>query len=172
MEPDNLNAEHGLAQALLNDGQLGAALKHFEAISVADPQDAQTNTRISEIEHKQGHYEQALTTLKKAKALASDSLEISYDEALIEDSNWSTRRCCAQSLQLLVKQTTHPDGQYADAEKNNHSHLPRPAGECIPRAEQDGPGCANLPADGRHGRRMHRARVPGRSRCLSRCQAV
>ena len=42
MEPDNLDAERGLAQALLNDNQLSAALKHFEAISVADPQDAQT----------------------------------------------------------------------------------------------------------------------------------
>src|SRR6202451_4304741 len=35
MEPDNLDAERGLAQALLNDNQLGAALKHFWAISAA-----------------------------------------------------------------------------------------------------------------------------------------
>jgi tetratricopeptide (TPR) repeat protein len=120
MEPDNLDAERGLAQALLNDGQLSAALKHFEAISAADPQDAQTYTRISEIERKQGHYEQALTTLKKAKALASDSLEIGYNEALIEDSLGHYDEA-AQALQQLVKQTNHPDGQYADAEKNNRS---------------------------------------------------
>jgi tetratricopeptide (TPR) repeat protein len=120
MEPDNLDSERGLAQALLNDGQLGPALKHYEAISAADPQDAQTYTRISEIERKQGHYEQALTTLKKAKALASDSLEIGYNEALIEDSLGHYDEA-AQSLQQLVKQTTHPDGQYADAEKNNRS---------------------------------------------------
>jgi tetratricopeptide (TPR) repeat protein len=120
MEPDNLDAERGLAQALLSDGQLAAALKHFEAISAADPQDAQTYTRISEIERKQGHYEQALTTLKKAKALASDSLEIGYNEALIEDSLGHYDEA-AQALQQLVKQTTHPDGQYADAEKNNRS---------------------------------------------------
>jgi tetratricopeptide (TPR) repeat protein len=120
MEPDNLDAERGLAQALLNDGQLSAALKHFEAISAADPQDAQTYTRISEIERKQGHYEQALATLKKAKALASDSLEIGYNEALIEDSLGHYDEA-AQALQQLVKQTNHPDGQYADAEKNNRS---------------------------------------------------
>ena len=120
LEPDNLDSERGLAQALLNDGQLGPALKHYEAISTADPQDAQTYTRISEIERKQGHYEQALTTLKKAKALASDSLEIGYNEALIEDSLGHYDEA-AQSLQQLVKQTTHPDGQYADAEKNNRS---------------------------------------------------
>jgi tetratricopeptide (TPR) repeat protein len=119
-EPDNLDAERGLAQALLNDGQLAAALKHFEAISAADPQDAQTYLRISEIERRQGHYEQALATLKKAKALASDSLEIGFNEALIDDS-LGHYDDAIQTLQGLLKQTAHPDGQYADAEKNNRS---------------------------------------------------
>jgi tetratricopeptide (TPR) repeat protein len=120
MEPDNLDAERGLAQALLNDNQLGPALKHFDAISTADPQDAQTYLRIAEIERRQGHYEQALTTLKKAKALASDSLEIGFNEALIDDSLGRYDEA-AQTLQGLVKQTSHPDGQYSDAEKNNRS---------------------------------------------------
>jgi tetratricopeptide (TPR) repeat protein len=120
MEPDNLDAERGLAQALLNDNQLGPALKHFEAISTADPQDAQTYLRIAEIQRRQGHYELALTTLKKAKALASDSLEISFNEALIDDS-LGRYDDASQTLQSLVKQTTHPDGQYSDAEKNNRS---------------------------------------------------
>ena len=120
MEPDNLDAERGLAQALLNDNQLGPALKHFEAISTADPQDAQTYLRIAEIQRRQGHYELALTTLKKAKALASDSLEISFNEALIDDS-LGRYDDAAQTLQSLVKQTTHADGQYSDAEKNNRS---------------------------------------------------
>jgi tetratricopeptide (TPR) repeat protein len=120
MEPDNLDAERGLAQALLNDNQLGPALKHFDAISTADPQDAQTYLRIAEIERRQGHYEQALTTLKKAKALASDSLEIGFNEALIDDSLGHYDEA-AQTLQSLVKQTNHPDGQYSDAEKNNRS---------------------------------------------------
>ena len=120
MEPDNLDAERGLAQALLNDNQLSPALKHFEAISAADPQDAQTYLRIAEIERRQGHYEQALTTLKKAKALASDSLEIGFNEALIDDSLGRYDEA-AQTLQSLVKQTSHPDGQYSDAEKNNRS---------------------------------------------------
>jgi tetratricopeptide (TPR) repeat protein len=120
MEPDNLDAERGLAQALLNDNQLEPALKHFEAISGSDPQDAQTYTRIAEIERRQGHYEQALATLKKAKALASDSLEIGFNEALIDDS-LGHYDDSAQALQALVKQTTHPDGQYSDAEKNNRS---------------------------------------------------
>src|ERR1700761_8010269 len=120
MEPDNLDAERGLAQALLNDNQLDAALKHFENISSGDPQDAQSYTRIAEIQRRQGHYEQALATLKKAKALASDSLEIGFNEALIDDS-LGHYDDAVQTLQDLVKQTNHPDGQYSDAEKNNRS---------------------------------------------------
>src|SRR3984885_210503 len=120
MEPDNLDAERGLAQALLNDNQLDPALKHFENISGGDPQDAQTYTRIAEIQRRQGHYEQALATLKKAKAIASDSLEIGFNEALIDDS-LGHYDDAVQTLQELVKQTTHPDGQYSDAEKNNRS---------------------------------------------------
>jgi tetratricopeptide (TPR) repeat protein len=120
MEPDNLDTERGLAQALLNDNQLSPALKHFEAISTADPQDAQTYVRIAEIERRQGHYEQALTTLKKAKALASDSVELGYNEALTDDS-LGHYDDAAQTLQSLVKQSTHPDGQYSDGEKNNRS---------------------------------------------------
>jgi tetratricopeptide (TPR) repeat protein len=119
-EPDNLDAERGLAQALLNDNQFGPALKHFEAISAADPQDAQTYVRIAEIQRRQGHYEQALATLKKAKALASDSLEIGFNEALIDDS-LGRYDDAVQALQALVKQSTHADGQYSDAEKNNRS---------------------------------------------------
>src|SRR6202789_833374 len=71
MEPDNLDAERGLAQALLNDNQLDPALKHFENISTGDPQDAQTYTRIAEIQRRQGHYEQALPPLKKPKPIPS-----------------------------------------------------------------------------------------------------
>jgi tetratricopeptide (TPR) repeat protein len=120
MEPDNLDAERGLAQALLNDNQLSPALKHFETISAADPQDAQSYLRIAEIQRRQGHYEQALVTLKKAKALASDSLEIGFNEALIDDSLGRYDEA-AQTLQGLVKQTSHQDGQYAESEKNNRS---------------------------------------------------
>ena len=85
MDPDNLDAERALAQALLNNNQLDAA-EHFQEIASADPQDAQTLVRIAEIQRRQGHYEQALATLKKAKALSSDSVEIVFNEALIDDS--------------------------------------------------------------------------------------
>jgi tetratricopeptide (TPR) repeat protein len=120
LEPDNLDTERGLAQALLNDNQIDAAQKHFEAIAAADPQDAQTYLRLSEIERRQGHYDQALTTLKKAKALASDSLEINFNEALIDESLGHYEEATVILEDLVIK-TSHPDGQYSEAEKNNRA---------------------------------------------------
>ena len=120
LEPDNLDAERGLAQALLNDNQTDAALKHFQSIAESDPQDAQSYLRISEIQRRQGRYDQALTTLEKAKSLASDSLEINFNEALIDDCLGRYDEA-TQILEDLVTKTNHPDGQYSDAEKNNRS---------------------------------------------------
>jgi tetratricopeptide (TPR) repeat protein len=120
LEPENLDAERGLAQALLNDNQLDAAAKAYKDISTADPQDAQAYSRLSEIERRQGHYEEALATLKKAKALVSDSLEISFNEALIDDSLGHYDEAVT-ILSKLVQQTAKTDGHYSDGEKSNRS---------------------------------------------------
>ncbi|HEV2275028.1 MAG TPA: tetratricopeptide repeat protein [Acidobacteriaceae bacterium] len=120
LEPDNLDAERGLAQSLYDDNQMDAALKHFESIAASDPQDAQTYLRIAEIQRRQSHYDQALATLKKAKSLASDSLEINFNEALIDDSLGRYDEA-SQILEDLVNQTYHADGQYSDSERGNRS---------------------------------------------------
>ncbi len=120
LEPENLDAQRGLAQALLNDNHLAEALKAFSDISASDPQDASAYLRISEIQRRQGHYEQALATLKKAKSLVSDSLEISFNEALIEDSLGRYDEATAV-LEKLAKQSAKPNEQYSEGEKNNRS---------------------------------------------------
>ncbi len=119
-EPDNLDAQRGLANALLADGQLDEALKILNDIVTAEPQDAQSQIRISEIQRRQGHYEEALATLKKAKPLAPDSLELSYNEALVYDSLGRYDDAIGV-LTTLVTSSTHADGKYSEAEKANRS---------------------------------------------------
>ena len=119
LDPENaLDTERGLGNALLLDGQLDEALKVFEQIVTAEPQDAQSQIRISEIERRQGHYQQALDTLNKAKSLVQDSTELSYNEALIYDSLGRYDDALTQLKQLLAA-STHPDGNYTDPEKSN-----------------------------------------------------
>ena len=60
MDRDNLDAIRGLAENLLNDGQIDAALDQYKVIADANPEDAQTYLRISEIYRRQGKYDQAL----------------------------------------------------------------------------------------------------------------
>jgi len=120
LDPDNLDTERSLANALLNDGQLDESLKIFNQIVSAEPQDAQSQVHISEIERQQGHYDQALATVEKAKSLVRDSLELSYNEALIYDALGRYDDSIAV-LTKLVAGSTHADGQYSDQEKANRS---------------------------------------------------
>ena len=119
-EPDNLDTERGLANALLADGQLDEALKVLNGIVATEPQDAQSQIHISEIERRQGHYDEALKTLDKAKPLAPDSLELSYNEALLYDSLGRYDDAIGV-LTKLVADSAHPDGKYSDSEKANRS---------------------------------------------------
>jgi tetratricopeptide (TPR) repeat protein len=120
LEPDNLDAERALAKALLNDNQLSAALAAYKDIAAGDPSDPEAYLSISDIERRQGNYEQALATLKQAKALVSDLLEVSYNEGLLEDA-LGHYDDAARIFEKLVADLTHPSGQYSDSEKNNLS---------------------------------------------------
>jgi tetratricopeptide (TPR) repeat protein len=120
LEPDNLDTERGLANALLGDGQLDEAMKVLKVIVAAEPQDAQSQIHISEIERREGHYDEALKTLNKAKPLAPDSLELSYNEALLYDSLGRYDDAIGV-LTKLVSDTAHADGKYSDGEKANRS---------------------------------------------------
>jgi tetratricopeptide (TPR) repeat protein len=120
LEPDNLDTERGLANALLADGQLDEALKVLNGIVAAEPQDAQSQVHISEIERRQGNYDLALKTLEKAKPLAPESLELTYNEALIYDSLGRYDDAIGV-LTKLLSDTAHTDDKYSDGEKTNRS---------------------------------------------------
>jgi len=120
LEPENLDAERALAQALLSEGQLPEALAAFKEVAAGNPQDAVAHLRIAEIERREGKYEEALTTLKKAKALVPDSLEISFNEALIDDSLAHYDEA-QQILETLVSGSEHTSGQYSEAEKTDRA---------------------------------------------------
>jgi tetratricopeptide (TPR) repeat protein len=119
-DPDNLDTERGLATALLRDGQLDEALKIFKTVVAAEPQDATSMIKIADIQRQQGHYEDALATLEKAKPLSQDNLELSYNEALVYDT-LGRYDDAVRTLKELIESTSHPDGVYSDQEKQNRA---------------------------------------------------
>jgi tetratricopeptide (TPR) repeat protein len=120
LDPGNVDGERGLANALLNEGKLDEALKQFNVVLAAEPSDVQSQIRVADIQRRQGHYDEALTTLKKAKELTKDNAELSYNEALIDDSLGRYDDAVAV-LTGLLESTTHPDGKYAEGEKQNRA---------------------------------------------------
>lgn len=104
LDRDNLDAIRGLAENLLNDGQVDAALEQYKIIADANPEDAQTYIRISEIYRQQGKYDLALENLKKADSLAPDSAAVAYNMAAVYQAQGRYDDAIAL-LQDLIKKT-------------------------------------------------------------------
>lgn len=119
-EPDNTDAKRGLANALMMSGKSAEAGKIYDDLSATDPQDAQSLIRAAETQRRAGHYEEALATLKKAKALVSDDPGLSFTEALINESLGHYDEAI-QSLQGALTSTTHEDGKYNEQELGNRA---------------------------------------------------
>jgi tetratricopeptide (TPR) repeat protein len=119
-DPDNADAKRGLAAALAASGQMDEAAKVYAQILGSDPQDAQALIRQADIQRQQGHYEQALATLKKAAALVSDNVELSYNEALVYDA-LGRFDDSIKTLKQLLTATLPPDGKYTDGDRSNRA---------------------------------------------------
>jgi len=118
LDRDNLDAIRGLAENLLNDGQIDAALDQYRVIADANPEDAQTYLRISEIYRRQGKYDDALDSLKKAQAMVPDALEVPYNIAVVYQAQ-GRYDDAAKILQDLLKKTEKPDNSYSQSDRNN-----------------------------------------------------
>jgi len=118
LDRDNLDAIRGLAENLLNDGQIDAALDQYKVIADASPDDAQTYLRISEIYRRQGKYDEALDSLKKAEALVPDALEVPYNIAVVYQAQARYDEA-EKILQDLLKKTEKPESSYSQSDRNN-----------------------------------------------------
>ena len=120
LQPDNLDAQRGLAEDLLANNQPDAALKLFQGIASQDPEDVHSFLRIAELDRTQGHLKQAAAALDRAKALNPDSPEIKYNQALIAEAQGHLDQA-ADVLQQLADSTHHASEKYTSDEKNNRA---------------------------------------------------
>jgi len=121
MEPDNLNAERGLARDYFYNNQPDAAYTTYKDITTADPTDAEAWLRLAEIDQQRGQMDKAQADINKAHNLVSDSLEISYAEAGIDESLGHYDEA-AEILTRLVAQLTssRPAGaKLSDGDRSN-----------------------------------------------------
>ncbi len=120
LEPDNLDVERALADALHRDGQDKQALAAYNDVIDGDPTDAAAYLHAAEIERSEGRPEDALAHLKKAAPLATDSLEIRYNEALVYEQ-LGQYPDAEHLLTKMVSDSEHTSGDYSAPEKNNYA---------------------------------------------------
>ena len=121
-ETENPDVLKALAADLLLDGQLNDALPIFQQLVATDPTDVESQLKVSEIQRRQGHYDDALVTLKKAISSNAnqENPELSFNEAVLYDSLGKYDEAIS-ALKKVLASTAKPDGKYSDPEKNNRS---------------------------------------------------
>jgi len=115
LDRDNLDAIRGLAENLMNDGQLEKALEQYKVIVDSNPEDAQSYVRMAEIYRRQGKYDQALESLKKADTLVPDSAEVAYNMAAVYQAQGRYDDAIKLLQDLLKKNDT------SQADRNNRA---------------------------------------------------
>jgi tetratricopeptide (TPR) repeat protein len=120
LDRDNLDAIRGLAENLLNDGQLDASLEQYKVIADSNPEDAQTYVRMAEIYRRQAKYDLALESLKHADTLVPDTMDVPYSMASVYQAQ-GRYDDAIKLLQDLVKRTEKSEVGSSNADRNNRA---------------------------------------------------
>jgi tetratricopeptide (TPR) repeat protein len=120
LDRDNLDAIRGLAENLLNDGQLDSALEQYKVIADSNPEDAQTYVRMAEIYRRQAQYDLALESLKHADTLVPDTMDVPYNMAAVYQAQ-GRYDDAIKLLQDLVKRTEKSETGSSQADRNNRA---------------------------------------------------
>ncbi|HWG19762.1 MAG TPA: tetratricopeptide repeat protein [Terracidiphilus sp.] len=120
LQPGDVPTMNALGQALLSDEQFDAALKTYQDLAQADTEDAGPLVKIAEIQRREGKYDDALTTIRKARKKDPENLEAGYNEGLLLDVLGRYDEA-ASTYNAMVDQTSHANGAYTAEEKNNRA---------------------------------------------------
>jgi tetratricopeptide (TPR) repeat protein len=120
LDRDNLDAIRGLAENLLNDGQLDASLEQYKVIADSNPEDAQTYVRMAEIYRRQAKYDLALENLKRADTLVPDTMDVPYSMAAVYQAQ-GRYDDAIKLLQDLVKKTEKSETGTSQSDRNNRA---------------------------------------------------
>jgi tetratricopeptide (TPR) repeat protein len=110
-DPENQEIRRAYAETLMSGGKTEAARAELQKILKADPEDGATYLRLGQLDRQEGRFEQARQELERAQTLLPDSLEVPYQQVLLEDALGNQDKAI-EILQGLIKKSEKPDGQY------------------------------------------------------------
>ncbi len=119
-DPGNQEVRRAYAEALMGGGRLEAARAELEKIVKVDPSDGAAHLRLAQLDRQEGRFEEARKSLLRAKALMPESLEVPYQQVLLEVALGNHAEAI-QILQGLLKKSERPEGQYSVGEASNRA---------------------------------------------------
>ncbi len=118
--PENQDVRRAYSEALAGAGKFAAARTELQKIIKLEPQDGPTYLRLGQIDRQEGKFDQARQELDKARSFMPDSLEVAYQQVLLEDAAGNEDKA-VQLLQALLKQSERPEGKYTPGEAVNRA---------------------------------------------------
>ncbi|MFQ5777322.1 MAG: tetratricopeptide repeat protein [Terriglobia bacterium] len=116
----NMGLRRRLAESLLRLNRPEQAEAEYRAIVESEPDDAQSQLRLSQIYRHQNRYPEARAALEKAKEVAPDNLEIGFNEALLDEAEGEFDAAIAV-LSEMATRMTRGSGEYSAEEKRSRS---------------------------------------------------
>lgn len=102
----NVDLKRAYADDLVRSDQLDAALKIFDELVAADPKDAQSELRISQIYRQKRDFTKAREAADKAKQIDSGNIEIRYNDVSLLEAQGRLPEAIAVLKQIL-ESTAH-----------------------------------------------------------------
>jgi tetratricopeptide (TPR) repeat protein len=121
-DPTNQDLRRAYAGALMHSGKTDEARTEFQQLVRDNPQDSVSYLRLAQIDQSQGHFDEAKKELDRAKTLAPNDLEVSYQQAIYDDATGNDDGAI-QILQGLLKRNGTDQSGGTEAEKNNKAIL-------------------------------------------------
>ncbi|MGC8793592.1 MAG: tetratricopeptide repeat protein [Bryobacteraceae bacterium] len=101
LAPGNFELRRALAQNLMLSDQIGEALKIYQELAKADPQDVQVQLRLSQLYRQQRAFDKAREASQRARKLDPDNLEVRYNEVNLLDAEGKTAEAIAELKNIL-----------------------------------------------------------------------
>jgi tetratricopeptide (TPR) repeat protein len=118
--PDNQDVRRAYADALAGAGKYSAARAELQRVIKLEPEDGLAYLRLGQLDRQEGKFDQARKELERAKTLMRDSLEVTYQQVLLESAVGNDDKA-VQILEELVKQSERANGQYTAGEASNRA---------------------------------------------------
>ncbi|MBI4480276.1 MAG: tetratricopeptide repeat protein [Acidobacteria bacterium] len=118
-DPENPAYRRGLAKNLLYSRNYDQALEEYQTAVRANPRDAESYLRMSQVYRAKGKYDLARESLTQAAELAPDNLEIPFNLVLLDETEGKTEDAINRIKQVLAASAKAGPNYYTSQEKTN-----------------------------------------------------